>query len=119
MLNVIHDLKASNYTFTTDIGTFEDRFVLRYTTSALGIDDTVFNSNSVIVYKNEQGLFVNTGLATMEKVTIYDVRGRMIASKNNINSTDVNFISLPKTQQVLLVKVEDQNGNVVTKKVVY
>ncbi|WP_316634970.1 hypothetical protein [uncultured Flavobacterium sp.] len=37
-LGVTHDLRASNYTFTTAIGTFTDRFVLRYG-KKLGVDD--------------------------------------------------------------------------------
>ena len=34
LLNVIHDLKQSPYTFTSGIGSFDDRFVLRYTSDA-------------------------------------------------------------------------------------
>ena len=118
VLNVIHDLRDSPYTFATAIGTFEDRFVLRYTNQALGIAP-VFNENSVVVYKNEQGLFINTGQEIMKTVTIYDVLGRQIAVQKLINSTATRFTNLPTTQQVLLVKIESENGITVTKKVLY
>src|SRR5690606_35198786 len=37
-LNLIHDLKHQPYVFTADVGTFNDRFVLRYTNSSLGVN---------------------------------------------------------------------------------
>lgn len=118
-LNVIHDLKASNYTFVSEIGTFDTRFILRYTDSALGIDTPAFNQNSVIVYKNGQGLHINSGAMHMQDVVIYDIAGRLLASQKDINQTTTSFTTLPTTEQVLLVKITGENGAVVTKKVVY
>jgi hypothetical protein len=118
-LNVIHDLKASPYTFATLSGTFDDRFVLRYTTEALGTDNPVFNQNTVVVYQDNNGLHINSGTENMVDVTIYDVRGREIASQKQIGNTVTVFTTLPTTQQVLLVKIEGENGGIVTKKVVY
>lgn len=117
LLNVIHDLKQGTYNFTTEAGTFNDRFVLRFTTTALG--NPQFNVNSVIVYKNEQGLHVTTGNIVMKSVNIYDVAGRLITSQNNISDSEIVFTNLPKTQQVLLVKITSITGVTVTKKVVY
>ena len=119
LLQIIHDLTESPYSFATEVGTFENRFVLRYTTEALGISTPVFNENTVVVYKNNQGLFITTGTEPMATVTIYDIRGRELASKKQINNTTTVFTTLPTTQQVLLVRIEGEHGAVVTKKVVY
>ena len=119
LLQVIHDLTTGGYTFATEIGTFTDRFVLRYTNEALGTDNPVFNENSVLVYKNTQGLFINTGNAIMKSVTIYDIRGRVMATQNPVGTSTTVFTTLPTTNQVLLVKIEDETGGVVTKKVVF
>lgn len=119
LLNVIHDLKAAPYTFATESGTFDSRFRLRYTTNALGTDNPVFNQNTVVVYQNIEGLNINSGTENMVNVTIYDVRGREIASQKQIGNTTTVFTTLPTTQQVLLVKIEGENGGIVTKKVVY
>ena len=119
VLDIIYDLTESPYTFATEIGTFEERFVLRYTTTTLGTANPVFNENSVVVYKNENGLFVNTGTAIMKAVTVYDISGRVIATQEKVQTTTTVFTTLPTTQQVLLVRIEDENGGVVTKKVVY
>jgi hypothetical protein len=119
LLNVIHNLKTSNYSFTTEIGTFEDRFVLRYTDSSLGIDNPNFDENSVIVYHNTKGLHINSGTVSIKNVTIFDIQGRQIAVKIGVNSTETVFTTLPNTNQVLLVKIEAEDGKTVTKKVVY
>lgn len=119
LLNIIHNLKESSYTFTTAVGTFEDRFVLRYTNSTLSNNEPIFNDNTVVVYKNEQGLFINSGIVPMNNVMIYDVRGRLIASQSSINATNASFNALPNTNQVLLVKITSTDGVSLTKKVVY
>jgi hypothetical protein len=117
LLQVIHDLRVSPYTFATEIGTFENRFILRYTTEALGLP--IFTESSVVVYKNEHGLFVNTGAVTMQSVKIYDIRGRLIASREGISATETSFTTLPETQQVLLVVISSEEGVRITKKVIY
>lgn len=119
LLNIIHNLKESSYTFTTAAGTFEDRFVLRYTNSTLGNNEPIFNDNTVVVYKNNLGLFINSGTALMKNVMIYDVRGRLIASQSSINANNASFNTLPNTNQVLLVKITSTEGAELTKKVVY
>jgi hypothetical protein len=117
LLNVVHNLKEGYYTFSSNAGTFEDRFVLRFSAQALGVP--TFNEESVVVYKNAQGLHIATGLTPMDTVTVYDVAGRMLASKKAINDVATSFVTLPATQQVLLVKVTSDSGKVVTKKLVY
>lgn len=117
LLNVIHNLKESSYSFASEVGTFEDRFVLRFTTQ--GLDVPTFNDESIVVYRNNRGLHISTGRIPMESVAIYDVTGRLVVSKNAINSTETSFTTLPQTQQVLLVKVTSQSGATITKKVLY
>jgi hypothetical protein len=117
LLNVIHDLKSGDYTFATAAGTFENRFVLRFTTTALGVP--TFSENTVLVYRNEEGLHVDAGATPMRSVVIYDVMGRLISSQKDINATQTRFTTLPLTNQVLLVQITSETGEKVTKKVVY
>ncbi|MFN3753737.1 T9SS sorting signal type C domain-containing protein [Flavobacterium sp.] len=119
LLGVIHDLKLAPYTFVSEIGTFNSRFILRYTTEALGTNNPLFNENTVVVYQNPTGLHIKSGTQNMENVTVFDVRGRELASQKQIGNTQAVFTNLPTTQQVLLVKIEAENGVIVTKKVVY
>jgi len=117
LLHVTHDLKSGSYSFATEAGTFENRFVLRFTNQALGIP--VFSENTVVVYKNEDGLHVNSGTIPMSTVAIFDVSGRLIATNNAINNVQTLFTSLPLTNQVLLVHITSETGGKITKKVVY
>jgi hypothetical protein len=119
LLGVIHDLKQADYTFATQVGTFDNRFKLRYTTESLGNDDPVLDANTVIVYKNNQGLHINSGVALMNNVTIFDIRGRQIAQKENIEASETLFTNLPSTSQVLLIKIKGVDGSEVIKKFVY
>jgi len=116
-LNIIYDLRQSPYSFSSAAGIFNDRFVLRYTAGALGVP--VFAENTVVVYKNEAGLTINSGSIPMKSVAIYDVTGRLITSQKEIYATQTSFTTLPSTNQVLLVKITSETGVKVTKKVVY
>lgn len=117
-LNIIHNLKAAPYNFTTAIGAFDNRFVLRYTDQALGNHSPVFNENSVIVYRSTDDNFVvTTGTFDMKSIKVFDIRGRLLLSKKDINASQTTF-NAGMTNQVLLVQVTTVDGIKVTKKVV-
>ena len=117
LLNVIHDLRTGDYSFATNAGTFEDRFELQFINSTLSVP--TFNEEMVVVYKNNQTIFINSGVTEMKQVRVMDLRGRLIAEKDQINATEVNFSNLNSAQQVLLVQITTVDGTVVTKRVIY
>jgi hypothetical protein len=119
LLNVIHNLKQNNYSFATNAGTFEDRFQLRYTNTALQVDETTFNENSVVIYKEQQNVYINTSNVLMEAVQIFDIRGRELFNKKGINSNQFIVSNLNIAQQVILIKVTSVDGKTITKKIVY
>ena len=120
LLNITHDIKASAYTFTSDQGTFSDRFDVVYNNSTLNISTPTFDANSVVVYKDDNSVLnINAGKVVAKNLKIYDVRGRLIYEKLNINSTTTALNDLKAEQQVLLVKITSDDNKVVTKKVVY
>jgi hypothetical protein len=120
LLNVTHDIKTSAYTFTSDQGTFSDRFEVVYINSTLNISTPTFDANSVIVYKDDNKVLnINAGKVVMKNVKIYDVRGRFVYEKSNINSTTKALKDLKAEQEVLLVKITSDDNKVVTKKVVF
>ncbi|RYZ56489.1 MAG: T9SS sorting signal type C domain-containing protein, partial [Sphingobacteriales bacterium] len=120
VLNVIHDLRTGSYTFSTATGTFDDRFVLRYTDgTALGVNDATFTEQSVVVFKNETGLHINTSGITMDNIKIFDIRGRLILVKDHINSNETVITNVNVANQVLVVKIQSDDNRTVSKKVVY
>ncbi|WP_344816844.1 T9SS sorting signal type C domain-containing protein [Flavobacterium cheonanense] len=110
-----HNL-STPYTFTSAAGTFANRFELVYQTS-LTTNDNSFTANSINVIKQQNDVFIRTGGTTMQEVTIYDIRGRVLVAKTNINASEAK-INVGTTNQVLLVQVTTIDGFKATKKVV-
>jgi len=117
--NVIHDIKSGDYSFATEAGTFNDRFEIVYNTTTLGTDHPELTDNKVVVYENGASLEVNSGNVPMQSVKIFDIRGRLLASREGINANSTSFATLSTTQQVLLVQVVGADGTTVTKKVIF
>jgi hypothetical protein len=111
------DLKASSYTFAAIAGMDNARFSLKYQ-KTLKVDAPAFNENSVSVYKNNGALYVNSGFVAMSNIKVFDIQGRLIAEQKNLKSTTAVFNNLRAKNQVLIVKITEENNNVVSKKIV-
>ena len=118
LLNITHNIKENPYTFASEMGEFANRFEIIYQDSTLGNSSTAFSKNSVMVYKKENFLNVNSGKVNMKSILIFDIRGRLILEKNNVNST-IFSKNLKVENQVLIVKIKSENGSIVTKKIIY
>lgn len=116
LLNIIHDLKQSPYVFTSGVGTFDDRFVLRYTNELLGTSPIAFDSE-VSAYLNNEKLVIHAS-ELLSEVSLYDISGKLIMMEN---------LALPKTnfettfngaEGVYIAKIKFQNGKFSTKKLI-
>ena len=115
LLNVIHNLKEGKYEFITEPGTFDNRFEIVYKKSAQENTSSFSVDNSWIVYSKDGQLQINSTLG-MQKVSIYDMLGRLVYEAENINSQS-HTISDIYNQQVLIVKVAFENNYSSTKKI--
>ncbi|MFP9099745.1 beta strand repeat-containing protein [Flavobacterium sp. RHBU_24] len=115
---IIRDMELGNYTFTSEAGTFEGRFDVVYTTSALGTDTPVLDANTVIVYQNAGTININSGTALISSINVFDIRGRKLYAADKINATEAAINNLTAAQQVLIVEVATDKGTV-TKKIVF
>jgi hypothetical protein len=116
MLNVIHNLKESSYFFTSEIGTFDSRFVLRFTTSTLGNSESDLNSNSIVFYKNsEEKINVNSGVKKMKNIQVFDVLGRLLWSQGDLNSSEFTLKDFTSSS-VLLISIELTDNQKISKK---
>ncbi len=118
LLGVVH-LLNSPYTFNTTAGTFNDRFVLRYTSKTLGANDAEILDNQVLVSIKNKLIKVNSKGASIDKVSVYDLVGRQLFNKDKVNSTLVTISNLSSAQQTFVLKISLQNGNVITKKIIF
>ncbi len=119
LLNIVHNLKLGAYGFTTETGTFDTRFVLRFVNSTLGVQAPQFSENAVVVYKNDQTIHIETSNIIMKSVKVYDLRGSEIMTVNDINSNKAQLSTLNVVQQVLLIQITSTDNVTVTKKIIY
>lgn len=97
-----------------NFGEFEDYLV--NVSDPLSTPDLDF-SNSVTVFKTGETLNINAG-TILGKVQVYDLTGKLIATQQNIASRNAT-VALSATNQVLLVKVQSEEGYTTTKKVIF
>jgi hypothetical protein len=118
VLNTVHNLKVSDYTFATIPGTFNDRFVLRYL-PAVELANPTFEDQikEVTIRKNDAVLRVNSPYETIEAVMVYDIMGRLVFEQKDCNTNTFEVSTIVYSDQTLIVKVRLSNGGVVTKKV--
>jgi len=117
--NTIHNLTKEAYTFQTTKGTFDDRFVLRYTDKTLGTGDFDTTNTQVLVSVKNKQIKINSSVESIDKVLIFDILGKQIFSKINVGTTELVIPNLGSSEQVLIVKTLLQNGQTVTTKLIY
>jgi hypothetical protein len=119
LLHITHNLKQSDYTFTTTIGKFENRFVLRYRDEILDNQSFSTFQNEVFVTTLNNEIKINSTSENIKNYTIYDVLGRILDSKNDQNLNQININTIARQHQALIIKTTLQRGQVITKKVMF
>ncbi|WP_026978463.1 T9SS sorting signal type C domain-containing protein [Flavobacterium tegetincola] len=116
MTGILHNLKTGAYTFATQVGSFNARFEVVYL-DVLSVDNPSFNSNSIVLYNEQNNLIINSGVVLIDHVEIYDTSGRLLIATKKINSSEVS-INVGQTNQVLIVKITSVDGTTVNKKTI-
>ncbi|MBU2922872.1 fibronectin type III domain-containing protein [Winogradskyella psychrotolerans] len=118
VLDIIHDLRTSPYSFTTDLGTFEDRFVLRFNTdNSLSVTDLDANANLDI--RTLANAIVATATKSLIKTfELHDITGRLIHKKLNITAADYSYPTQNLSRGTYIVTVSLANGTTASKKLI-
>jgi hypothetical protein len=111
---MLTNLNTNNYTFAATAGTDTNRFEIVYQT-ALSNPTTVFNENSVVVYTNNADFVVNAGSATISNVKVYDLQGRLLLNKSNINSSELR-LNIGAANQMVIIKTTLVEGQIFSTK---
>jgi trimeric autotransporter adhesin len=115
LTNTITNLNNGDYTFATAVGNFVDRFEVVYQNTVLKVND--FALDNVVVYANNSVITINAGQTIIDNVKVYDVRGRLLTEKNNVNATEAS-LNIKTENQILLIQVTSNEGVIITKKVI-
>ena len=116
--NTIHDLKLASYAFTTQAGTFTNRFSIVYRESTLDTS-TFVNDAAIVVYSQDQSIVIDSGKEMIKKVSVLDVLGRTLFESPSLNQNTFAITSLASTNQALFVRVTLTNGQVINKKIIF
>lgn len=116
--NVIHDIRAIPYTFTSESGTFNDRFILRYTNETLSTN-TVDDIYDIIINAPDSeyiSIYSQTGI--LKSVDVYDIIGRLILNVNNVNDQHLTLEDTNFSAGSYIVKVELVDGKQKVQKII-
>lgn len=114
LLNVIHDLKQSPYLFTTAIGRFDDRFVLRYTNSTLS--NISFDSSGLAAFIHDKKLHVAAS-DNIQSIDVYELNGKLVKSykPSPVKIFEDDFVY---ATGIYFAKIRLENGTISTQKLI-
>ncbi|MBZ4035594.1 T9SS sorting signal type C domain-containing protein [Flavobacterium sp. 17A] len=117
----IHNLRTGAYTFTTQSGVFRERFVLRYTDNTLGTDSFASLDENVLVSVKDKKIKLESISESnnLKETSVYDIGGKLLYHKKDINNKEFLITNLQPAYQILLIKITLDNGYTITKKVAF
>ncbi|MDG1728332.1 MAG: PKD domain-containing protein [Algibacter sp.] len=117
LLDVMHNLSASDYTFTSQIGEFNTRFEIVFNGQALSNENFTMSSDTIkiIELNNDDILFSTSNSILMKKISIYNLMGQHVFDiKANSASKKYNFRN--QSSSVYFAKIALDDGTIITKK---
>ena len=118
LLNRLHDLKASDYSFTSEVGEFDSRFQIVFS-EALFVNNALLNKNSLSIFEHKNGdiQFKLNASNKMNNIKIIDLQGRILYNFD-INGNDETFKLSNLSQAPYFAKVTLDNNYIITKKAI-
>ncbi|WP_299548265.1 T9SS type A sorting domain-containing protein [Seonamhaeicola sp.] len=120
LLDKVHDLTTDDYTFTSEVGEFNGRFVIAYNSSALlSTEDALLSEGglSIVELEDDNVRFSVSNNVKLKSVKIYDLLGRALYNFKTASSSETFNLSKLKSS-VFIAKVELSNGITISKKAV-
>ncbi|GGG56212.1 hypothetical protein GCM10010976_28830 [Bizionia arctica] len=115
---IIHDLRVNPYSFNAEVGTFNNRFVLRYTNDVLSNEEfNTIKDLSITAPKNDY-IKITSAKDVIKDIVVYDLLGKVIFDTKNILKSEVIINDLKNASGTFIVKVTLANGLQKTQKVI-
>ena len=119
MTQVLHNLKEP-YTFTTEKGIFNNRFVLRYEDKNAVIEDiSDVAVEGVLISSKNKIINIDTTDEIIKTIHVYDFSGKLMYSDKEVNQESTTISNLSNAAQALIVQVVLENGKKAVKKIIY
>ena len=117
-LNIIHDLRNTPYSFNSNIGTFNNRFILRYTNNALNITEETLLNGLLISAPNNNFIKVTSELEQIKTISIFDVLGRILYQDMSVNQKELIINNPSFSNGTYIVRATLSNGLQKTQKII-
>jgi len=78
-----------------------------------------FDTNTVVVFKQNDALAINSANSAITSVAVYDITGKVLFASDTFNQNEVVLQNVSISNHVLIVKVGTANKEQITKKVVF
>jgi hypothetical protein len=114
-----HDLRESPYNFTTDKGTFNERFILHFVNKKEVVKVKEDLNSNIVVFNTNNQLKVNSTKEKLQHVEVYDLLGKVLFSADEVNSNELVVDNLEANNQLLLFKISLTNGDLILEKTVF
>ena len=113
--NTYSNLRLGSYSFYSRFGIFNNRFEIIYN-STLSTANYSYNNVSLMVYKYNDSIVVNSGSEIISNVKVFNMLGKLLIDINNSNDYEVR-LNIGDVNEIVLVKTTLFNGQIITKKV--
>jgi hypothetical protein len=115
LTNNTHNIKLSEYTFTSNSGVYNSRFKVVFQNSLS--TGELNNSPDIVVYSKNQEIFITAGESIISEIKIIDSAGRLLFNKVNIESNETSVV-LNRPSQILFIQITLIGGKQLTKKII-
>ena len=119
LLNKTHELSASDYTFTSEVGEFNDRFEIVFNAQSLSNDEFNLENGKLRIVELDNDLvqFTVSKDSRIATVAIYDMLGRQLYDLKGVNSSETYRLS-KLDDTIFIAKVGLADGTLITKKAI-
>lgn len=114
--NIIYNLNDSDYVFKSKEGAYNDRFVLLFKSTVLGISENLLQNISLIPNPTTGNITIISPKVVVNSVEVFDIRGRKLMSTayNNAQySLDISSLQ----SATYFIKIHTQEG-IITKRLI-
>jgi len=115
-----HDIRSGIFEISLPIGTIDNRFSLRFSNAALGVNDFDINKEITVKFTNSNNTITITNVtldATVQTVDLYNILGQSIRTWE-VKNADQKKIQIPVNNLstgTYIVKVHTTKGDLSTK----
>lgn len=115
-LNIIYNLREAQYSFIANEGTNSNRFNLIF--KNVTNNDPIDTENTVWV-STENSLTIHSNIQNIKSVRVFDLLGRILTNKENINGKTITLDKVIKNNTGLILEIVLENNQTLFKKTIY